>query len=298
VTALARKASEPDDARIAALSEAARPRVESASRAPQFSAGMVEVNVFRVAGHTELADRIAEAVGAAGPAAVAGAKRHLVETFGARNPERGWLGFVMFVAVLSSAFAAATASGIHSDPLALAPWAMVLAGVAVLAQVIVLAGARLRPVNRFIVRMQLFVVAALVLAAVLSFTHGLTGSGTAVAVCAGLAAALAVVVVVIRSRGGEATQDVDLSVERAYLRAIGEVDAVARDAQRDVDASLDTREAEIVVAVRTRLLEEFAGRRTELAGLDADLPAGAMIIASKADPDRWLPPAMAKSRKR
>lgn len=287
-----------DDARIASLTETARTRVENALQAPNFSAGMVEVNVFRVAGHTELADRIAETVGAAGPAAVAGAKRHLVETFGARNPERGWLGFVMFAAVLSSAFAAATASGIRSDPVSLAPWATVLAGIAVLGQVVVLAGSRLRPVNRFIVRMQLFVVAALVLAAVLSFSHGLTGSGAAVAVCAALAAVLAAVVGVIRSRGGEATQDIDLSVERAYLRAIEHVGDVARDAQRDVDAALDRREAEIVVAVRTRLLEEFAARRPELAGLDADLPAGAMIIASKADPDRWLPPAMAKSRKR
>lgn len=287
-----------DDARIASLTDAARPRIENALRAPQFSAGMVEVNVFRVAGHTELADRVADTVGAAGPAAVADAKRHLAQTFGARNPERGWLGFVMFVSVLSSAFAAAAASGVRSDAVALAPWATTLAGVAVLAQVVVLAGSRLRPVNRFIVRMQLFVVAALVLAALLSFSQGRSDSGGIVAVCAAVAAALATVIAIIRARGGAATQDIDLSVERAYLRAIEQVDEVARRAQRDVAAALDQREAAVLVAVRARLLEEFGARRPELSGLDLDAPAGAMIIASKAEPDRWLPAAMAKSRTR
>lgn len=290
--------TEADETRIASLTDSARPRVENALRAPQFSAGTVEVNVFHVAGHADLAHHVAETVRVAGPAAVADAKRHLTRTFGARNPERGWLGFVMFAAVLASAFAAGVASGVRGDPAVLAPWAIALAGAAVLAQVVVVVGSRLRPMNRFIVRMQYFVVAALVVAAVLSFSRGMSGSGGIVAVCAAIAAALAAIVAIIRARGGEATRDIDLSVERAYQRAIDQVDEVARGAQREIDAALDQREAAVLIAVRTRLLDEFGDRRPELSGLELDVPAGAMIIASKADPDRWLPAAMAKSRTR
>ncbi|SDQ67751.1 hypothetical protein [Microbacterium sp. cf332] len=286
------------DEEVATLVALAKPRVESAMALPQFTPGMAEVNVFDVAGQRAVADRASDAVRNLGPEAVRRAKSGLVRDFGARNPERGWIGFAMFLAVVTSVLTAAFASGIRSDPADVATVATVLAAVAALADAISLAGSRLRPLNRFVLRMQLVTCVALAVGVALSFSHGLIGPATAQLVCLIVTVIVGVVIVVVRGRDAEATQQIDLSVERAYLGALDEVEAGAREAQRRLDGELDPAAAAVIARVRSALFTDLGKRNAALADFDSSTPLGSALIAAHTDPDRWLPASVAKARKR
>ncbi|WP_424447020.1 hypothetical protein [Microbacterium arborescens] len=285
------------DEQVETLVARAKPRVESAMALPQFTPGMAEVNVFDVAGQRAIADRASDAVRGLGAEAVRRAKSGLVRDFGARNPERGWIGFAMFLSVVASVLTAAFASGIRSDPADVATVATVLGVVAALANAISLAGSRLKPLNRFVLRMQVVICIALAAAVALSFSNGLIGPATAQLVCLVVTVIVGIVVVVVRGRDAEATRQIDLGVERAYLGAIDEVEAGARDAQRRLDAELDPATAAVIARVRSVLFAELGKRNAALAAFDSSAPVGSAVIAAHTDPDRWLPASVAKTRK-
>ncbi|WP_141097156.1 hypothetical protein [Microbacterium sp. AISO3] len=286
------------DEQVETLVARAKPRVESAMALPQFTPGMAEVNVFDVAGQRAVADCASDAVRDLGSEAVRRAKSGLVRDFGARNPERGWIGFAMFLSVVASVLAAAFASGIRSDPADVAIVATILAVVGALANAISLAASRLRPLNRFVLRMQLVTCVALAAAVALSFSHGLVWPATAQLVCLIVTVIVGLVIVAVRRRDAEATEEIDLCVERAYLSAIDEVEAGAREAQQRLNAELDPGAAAVILRVRTVLFADLGKRNAALAAFDPSAPVGSALIAAKTDPDRWLPAALAKTRKR
>ncbi|MDF2920502.1 MAG: hypothetical protein K0S70_4720 [Microbacterium sp.] len=286
------------DEQVEILVARAKPRVELAMALPQFTPGLAEVNVFDVAGQRSVADRASDAVRNLGSEAVRRAKGGLVRDFGARNPERGWIGFAMFLSVVTSVLAAAFASGIRSDPADVAVAVTVLGAVAAVANAISLAGSRLHPLNRFVLRMQVFICVGLAAAAAFSFSYGLTDAATAQLVCLLVAAIVGILVVAMRWRDADGTETIDLSVERAYLRAIDEVELGARDVQRRLDAELDPATAALIARVRTALFADLGNRNAALAAFDSAAPVGSALIAAQTDPDRWLPASVAKLRRR
>lgn len=286
------------DERVRTLVEQAKPRIVSASTVPAFSAGMAELNVFDVAGFGDVGQEATNAARGLGQDAVRAAKNGLAERYGARNPERGWIGFVLFAGALAAAVAAVLAFGLRTaDPAQLAPAATILAVLAAACDVVALAGSRLRPMNRFVFRAQAIICIALVVAVAFSVARDLTVAAGVQAGAAAVTVAVAVVILVVRARSAEATADIDRSVEHAYLAAISTVEADARRVQSELDAALDPTDAALLVRVRTAVFAELADRIPALAAVDPLAPAGAAIIDSFADPDRWLPPALAKSRR-
>lgn len=282
--------------RVKALVEAARPRVEKAMSVPTFSPGMAEVNLFDVAGHRAVADRAADAVRSLGPQAVAEAKRGLVAKYGARNPERGWIGFVLFAAVMSAVMSAVAAWGARSGTTDFVTVGVALSVLAVAAQLAALVGSRWRPMNRFVLRMQVGIVLGLAVAAAGSLTRGFTSPGLIQLVCAVVSIGVALAVLFIRLNGGPETEQIDLSVEHAYLEAIAYVSAGADRAQAQIAQELGPLDARILVQARSELFAEFGTRHPGMAAWDPQAPAGAALIATHTDPDRWLPTAVAKAR--
>lgn len=265
---------------------------------PQFTPGMAEVNVFDVAGYRAVADRASGSVRNVGAEAVARAKSRLAKAYGARNPERGWIGFVMFTGVLAAALAAAFSSGFRSDASDVATVAVALSLVAAVCETAALVGSRLRPMNRFVLRMQAFICIALAIAVAFSFSQGLASTAIVHLACLLAAVLVAVAVVVVRARDADATGEIDLSIERAYLRAISEVDEAAAQAQAELNAELDPETVEVIRRVRSALFAEIGPRHAELAAFDPSTPVGTALIAAHTAPDRWLPPSVARARHR
>lgn len=283
------------DEQVETLAALARPRVAQAMRLPQFTPSMAEANVFDVAGYRDLVEPTIADVKTLGPAALQRAHAGLVAKYGGRNPQRGWIGFVIFAGVLAAGLSAAFATGFRNDAGDVQIVAISLAVFAAVCEVVALGGSRLRPMNRFVLRMQAFTCIALAIATGLSLSHGLTGAALVQGVCTLVAIVVALSIVIIRGRHAPETTEIDQSIAHAYLEAIADVERSAREAQARLTANLGPAAAALIVRVRTSVFESLATESAALADFDPDAPAGAALITSNTDPKSWLPASAVKS---
>lgn len=247
----------------------------------------VERVVFGTVGHHELGLRIWTEAREAAEQAWKDCRTRMRSRYGARSPRGGWLMFVLFAAVLCGAFAAVLASGFRTDPQETKGVLAALVIAAATADVVALAVAGWRPLNRAAIRMQIGIGVTLGAAAAFQLTRP-SMAVTPVAVAGGtIGLAGLLLVLLVRAALPAERLEIDTAINVAVAEMQPEVDAIGARIQAQALEELGEEDQARIVALRTALLADLATEGLVFDPVPEGTPAGGVIISALLS--RWHP---------